>query len=77
MFFQTATFAWWASSVETRVTETAARVAAMTPQADRLTKVEVKLDGVQDRLVEIRDIVRSNGPSAYTLAQPLRPKPGR
>ena len=58
LFCQTIAAAWWASNTDSRLSVLEKRVDAAAPQADRLTRVEVKLETVQDGIDEIKRILR-------------------
>lgn len=59
---QTGGAVWWARGLDARV-ETLERGAASTaPQGDRLTRVEVKLDVVQENLGEIKRLIQAKRP---------------
>lgn len=62
ILMQTFGAAWWASSTDTRVSTLERRMDAttltMAPQADRLTRVEVKLETVQSGINEIKQLIR-------------------
>lgn len=58
LLFQTGGAFWWASSLNSRVSTLEDRMTASAPQADRLTRVETKLEAVQDGLTEIKAILR-------------------
>jgi hypothetical protein len=55
---QTAGLVWWASSLSERVNSLERTREATAPQADRLTRVEVKLEGVQSGIDEIKRLIR-------------------
>jgi hypothetical protein len=55
---QTAGLVWWASSLSERVNSLERRADASAPQGDRLTRVEVKLEGVQLGIDEIKRLIR-------------------
>lgn len=59
---QTWTAAWWASKTDARIETLEKQNAASGPQAatqgDRLTRVETKLEAVQDGIGEIKSILR-------------------
>lgn len=63
---QTWTAAWWASRTDTRIEALEKQNAASGPQAatqgDRLTRVETKLEAVQDGIAEIKSILRKEQP---------------
>ena len=60
---QTGTFVWWASSITERVSSLERERVATAPQADRLTRVEVKLEGVQSGIDRIeRALTRRDPP---------------
>lgn len=56
---QTATIVWWASGITERVNVLERSATASAPQADRLTRVEVKLDAVQDGISEIKRSIQA------------------
>ena len=55
---QTAGLVWWASSLSERVNSLEKSRDASAPQADRLTRVEVKLEVVQTGIDEIKRLIR-------------------
>jgi hypothetical protein len=55
---QTAGIVWWASSVSERVNTLEKRAEQSAPQADRLTRVEVKIESVQEGIQEIKRLIR-------------------
>lgn len=59
---QTAGLVWWASSLSERVNVLEKRADASAPQGDRLTRVEVKLEGVQSGIDEIKRLIRRETP---------------
>ena len=58
IIIQTAGLVWWASSLSERVNSLERSREATAPQADRLTRVEVKLEGVQSGIDEIKRLIR-------------------
>ncbi len=50
---------WWASNQSTRLEAVERKLEIAAPQGDRLTRVEVKLEGVQDGIVEIKRLIQS------------------
>lgn len=54
IFVQTAGAVWWAASISERVAVVERRVDASAPQAERIIRVEVLLQGLKDDLVEIK-----------------------
>jgi hypothetical protein len=58
MMLQTGGIIWWAASASERLSALEKKVDSTAPQADRLTRVEVKLDVVQDNLGEIKRILQ-------------------
>lgn len=56
---QTFCIGWWAASTDGRVSTLERRMDAAAPQADRLTRVEVKLESVQAGIDEIKQLIRS------------------
>lgn len=49
---------WWASGLSERVNMLERQQALAAPQADRLTRVEVKIEAVQDGISEIKRLIR-------------------
>jgi hypothetical protein len=58
MVIQTGGIVWWAASASERLAALEKKVDSTAPQADRLTRVEVKLDVVQDNLGEIKRLLQ-------------------
>lgn len=56
---QTAGAIWWARGIEAKVEMLEKATASAAPQADRLTRVEVKLDVVQENLAEIKRLIQA------------------
>lgn len=61
IIMQTGTFIWWASSLSERVNTLERERIAAAPQGDRLTRVEVKVEGVQSSLDRIERLIRREG----------------
>lgn len=59
---QTGGLVWWASSLSERVNTLERRAEASAPQADRLTRVEVKIEAVQEGIGEIKRLIRRENP---------------
>jgi len=55
---QTGGIVWWASGLTYRVEQLERQAADAMPQADRLTRVEVRLDNVVDGISEIKALLR-------------------
>lgn len=55
---QTVGIVWWAATTSERVTTLERRVDATAPQGDRLTRVEVKIEAVQEGISEIKRMIR-------------------
>ena len=55
--FQTGGLVWWASNISERVAALERSRESLAPQADRLTRVEVKIEGVQTGIEEIKQIL--------------------
>lgn len=55
---QTCGIVWWASGLSSRVEQLERQAAAVAPQADRLTRVEVRIDNVVDGIAEIKALLR-------------------
>jgi hypothetical protein len=62
LILQTGGLVWWASSLSERVNTLERRAEATAPQGDRLTRVEVKLEGVQSGIDEIKRLIRRENP---------------
>jgi hypothetical protein len=58
MLLQTAGFGWWASSVTERVNTLERQAVQTAPQDARLTRVEVKLEVVQEGIGEIKRLIQ-------------------
>lgn len=58
MCVQTAGIVWWGATTSERLSNLERRVEATSPQADRLTRVEVKLDNIADSIAEIKQSIR-------------------
>lgn len=56
---QTATALVWASKMDSRVEQLEKQTTSSAPNADRLTRVEVKVEAVQSGITEIKDILRN------------------
>lgn len=55
---QTVGVVWWGATTSERLSNLERRVESTSPQADRLTRVEVKLDNITDALNEIKQTIR-------------------
>lgn len=55
---QTGTGFWWAATTSERINNLEKRADAAAPQADRLTRVEVKLDGVTDAIGRVERLIQ-------------------
>lgn len=55
---QTCGIVWWASGLTTRVEQLERQASAVAPQADRLTRVEVRIDNIADGVSEIKALLR-------------------
>jgi hypothetical protein len=58
MAIQTAGAVWWASNVSERVNNLEKRAEVTAPQGDRLTRVEVKIESIQEGITEIKRLIR-------------------
>lgn len=58
IFVQTAGAFWWASGVNSRVEALEKQAIVNSTNSDRLTRVEVRLDGMADGITEIRALLR-------------------
>jgi len=54
---QTVAIVWWAASISARVDVLEQRVVAAAPQAERIIRLEAKLDNVVDKIAEIKGLV--------------------
>lgn len=54
----TGTLVWWASNVTSRLETLERRAEMAAPQADRLTRVEVKIENIQSGVDEIKTLIR-------------------
>lgn len=55
---QTIAAFWWAARVDVRVSELERKIELAAPQADRLTRVETRLEAVQSGITEIKSLLR-------------------
>ena len=62
ILLQTGGALWWAAAVSERVNYLEKQLSASAPQADRLTRVEVKIEAIQDGITEIKRLVQRPGP---------------
>lgn len=62
MAIQTAGAVWWASNVSERVNNLEKRAEVAAPQGDRLTRVEVKIESIQEGITEIKRLIRREAP---------------
>jgi hypothetical protein len=62
MAMQTGGLVWWASSLSERVNTLERRADQTAPQADRLTRVEVKIESIQEGITEIKRLIRRETP---------------
>lgn len=60
---QTGGFFWWAASATERLTALEKKADLFAPQSDRLTRVETKLEAVQEGVSEIKFILRRETPN--------------
>lgn len=58
MGLQTAGAVWWASGLSERVNVLEKRADVAAPQAERITRVEVRIETVIDNLKEIKELLR-------------------
>ncbi len=59
MCIQTAGIVWWGATTSERLSNLERRVESTSPQADRLTRVEVKLDNIADAIADIKQTIRN------------------
>ena len=62
IIIQTAALVWWASSLSERVNSLERTRDATAPQADRLTRVEVKVESIQAGVDRIERLIRKEPP---------------
>lgn len=60
MLIQTGGIVWWAAQTAERLSNVERRIEVTAPQADRLTRVEVKVDNLVDGVTEIKSILRKD-----------------
>lgn len=60
MCVQTAGIVWWGATTSERVSVLKERLDAISPQADRLTRVEVNIEDIKSSLVEIKQALRAS-----------------
>lgn len=58
IMMQTAGIVWWGATASERLNALERKVDMAAPQADRLTKVETRLEAVQEGISEIKFILR-------------------
>lgn len=58
ILMQTAGIVWWGATASERLNALERRADAVAPQAERLARVETKLEAVQDGILEIKSILR-------------------
>ncbi len=58
LMMQTAGIVWWGATASERLNALERKVDLAAPQADRLTKVETRLEAVQDGISEIKFLLR-------------------
>lgn len=63
---QTGSMVWWAASASERLNVLERRAEQVAPQAERLARVETKLESVQDGISEIKSILRREPSSTKT-----------
>lgn len=62
IILQTGAMLWWAASLSERVNNLERTQTATAPQADRLTRVEVKIESIVDGVSEIKRLIRREQP---------------
>ena len=64
---QTIGIGWWAATITARLDTLEKRVDSAAPQADRLTRVEVKLETAVEGIADIKMLLRDRyGPAGLT-----------
>jgi len=59
ILLQTGVFVWWGAQTSEKVSVLKERLDAIAPNSDRLTRVEVKVDTVQQSINRIEGFIRS------------------
>lgn len=62
ILFQTGGMIWWGATTSERVSNLERKADGVAPQAERLARVETKLETVQDGISEIKSILRKEPP---------------
>lgn len=62
ILMQTGGIIWWGATAAERLSALERKVESAAPQAERLTKVETRLEAVQDGISEIKSILRKEPP---------------
>lgn len=58
LMIQTGGVVWWGATASERLNALERKADAVAPQAERLARVETKLESVQDGILEIKSILR-------------------
>jgi hypothetical protein len=66
ILMQTGGIIWWGATAAERLSALERKVESAAPQAERLTKVETRLEAVQDGISEIKSILRKEPPPSKT-----------
>lgn len=61
---QTGTFIWWAASLSERVNVLERSAVLYAPQADRLTRMEVKIEGVEKVMLRLERLIELKAPAS-------------
>lgn len=64
ILMQTGGVIWWGATANERLSALERKVESTAPQAERLTKVETRLEAVQEGISEIKSILRKEPPPA-------------
>lgn len=59
ILMQTAAFVWWGATTQEKVAVLKERLDAIAPNSDRLTRVEVKVDTIQQSINRVEGYIRS------------------
>lgn len=70
LLVQGAGIVWWAAGITDRLSHVERHIEKTLPQADRLTRVETKVDGIVDTLGEIKTAVQTRV-TAVVAKKPL------
>ena len=70
MLVQTGSFVWWVSATTTRLDVVERQLITISPNADRLTRVEVKIENVERGVTRIESLMQSRTPTGLIPTPP-------